>query len=92
MKPPTRTRGHRVTSMSRRRTLSQCAACGRYFASVEKGFDLHRVGSHERGTRRCMSTEELASAGFVADGAGVLRLAQPTKERRMRVRAASGAA
>ena len=92
MKGATRTRRREsVTSLSRRRVLSTCGACSLVFDSVE-AFDAHRKGSYERGTRRCMSTEELASAGFAADDSGVLRLAQPTKERRMRVRAASGAA
>jgi hypothetical protein len=57
-------------------SLSQCAACGRYFASVAD-FDAHRVGQYEPYNRRCMTSDvELADAGFVANDAGVLRLAR----------------
>ena len=62
--------------------MNLCRACGRDFSSVE-AFDHHRVGKHaytyDEGVlrdpsrtdgRRCLSLEEMTSAGWTLDARG----------------------
>jgi hypothetical protein len=42
---------------------STCAACGERFYSTAS-FDKHRIGSHERGQRRCMDEREMKARGL----------------------------
>jgi len=43
--------------------ISTCAACKESFASLGS-FDRHRVGSFAQRTRRCLSVDEMLSAGL----------------------------
>lgn len=47
----------------------QCTACGDYFGSV-RGFDRHRVGEVGTPSRRCLTSDELAAAGWVRNAQG----------------------
>lgn len=54
---------------------NQCCACLEYFAS-SSAFDRHRVGRYAkrgewRGTRRCLTVEEMQSKGFELRAPGV---------------------
>lgn len=42
----------------------RCAACGEHFHSVG-AFDMHRTGTYQPLTRRCLSPDEMRSAGRV---------------------------
>lgn len=42
---------------------TQCGGCKRYFVSVTV-FDQHRAGSFDKQTRRCLTDEELRTAGM----------------------------
>ncbi len=42
---------------------SFCRSCGRDFTS-DTYFDLHRIGSHDKDTRSCMSDRQLRKKGF----------------------------
>lgn len=47
--------------------MNKCSGCGKNFGSLN-AFDMHRIGKFEPKTederRRCMTTEEMLSAGM----------------------------
>ncbi len=56
-------------------TRNQCAACNQYFATTS-AFERHRVGRHAKagewkGTRRCLTVEEMKAKGFELREPGV---------------------
>lgn len=44
----------------------QCGGCQKYFSGMGI-FDLHRVGSLQSGERRCLSSDEMLSAGMMQE-------------------------
>lgn len=49
-----------------------CAVCCETFTGTEAG-DMHRIGDHNDGTRRCMTVDEMLDAGLVRDTRGMWR-------------------
>ncbi|HLG79143.1 MAG TPA: hypothetical protein VFA09_03125 [Ktedonobacteraceae bacterium] len=49
--------------------ISHCRACQHTFTSIT-AFDLHRSGSYERSTRRCLTEEEMRAKGMTRNGRG----------------------
>ena len=47
----------------------QCQGCFEYFNS-EAAFNLHRTGTYQPLTRRCLSTEEMQELGMSVNMAG----------------------
>lgn len=49
--------------------LCRCSGCGEHFRSVG-AFEMHRAGSYQPLTRRCLTIDEMRAAGMVrrADG------------------------
>lgn len=48
---------------------NQCQGCKEYFRS-NYAFDKHRTGLHCKGTRRCLTPEEMLAKGMVKNAAG----------------------
>ena len=55
-----------------------CATCGLYFKS-DAGFDKHRTGSFEKGTRRCRTTEEMLKVKMIEKDGWWSTGAMPTR-------------
>lgn len=58
---------------------NQCPTCGEYFKS-DAGFYKHRTGTFLPNTRRCMTVEEMRSAGMVKRGDCWVSAAMPARD------------
>lgn len=55
---------------SKRRIGMECRGCGQIF-SGELGFNKHRVGSHSKRERRCLTVDEMLDKGLTRNDKGL---------------------